>query len=187
MSLRPAFVSGANAKLAIADTNYILAFASDVNFTVDVTVVPIEAIGKIQIISYEPVAYSVAGSMNVMRYTGKQMRTAGLAGTLTTADTTYSNVNVGNAANDIAQNYAKFGAHFDPEAYMASETFDLIVFVKSTELAGSAATTSWDQLYTIKNCRLTRRGNALTKRGVMVDAYSFVATEIQERGVASIA
>lgn len=193
MSLKPAFITGAAAKVVIPNTNRILAFCSDVNFTIDVTVIPIEAIGMMEVVTYEPVAYSASGSMSVMRYAASTIKDAGLGTVGSVAATPTSpigDLKVGNAANDIAGDYAIFGAHLDPSAYMGSRTFDMDIYTRVQTVGGTpdkpTTDTKFQWIYRIHDARLTRRGNALTKRGVMVDAYNFVATWVEDKSGADL-
>ena len=66
--ITPSFVTGAKAIVKIYDKT--VAFCSDVSYNVSVEHVPIESLGIFEIISHEPVAYTVNGSFSVVRYAG---------------------------------------------------------------------------------------------------------------------
>jgi hypothetical protein len=65
-------------------------------------------------------------------------------------------------------NGGTMGDSLDPARMIASETFDLEIFQK---LASGGV----ESVGKLRDCRLTRNGGSLNKRGVLVDMFSFVA------------
>jgi len=63
----PSFITGANAKIKVGGKTF--AYASDVSYQVSVDTIPIETMGRYEAVSNEPVNYSVAGELSVVRYT----------------------------------------------------------------------------------------------------------------------
>ena len=63
------FITGANAKIKMFGET--IAFATDVSYDVTVDNVPVEAMGRYEVFSYEPVGYRIAGSLSIIRYTGR--------------------------------------------------------------------------------------------------------------------
>lgn len=153
------FITGANAKISMFDET--VAFATDVSYDVTIDTIPVEAIGKYEVFSYEPVGYRVAGALSIIRYT-KRAITSGIDGVIA----------AGNQPSEIGDDTDQGSAqeHLSPQALLISQTFDLDIF----EQTSSTAANSENAVFRISDCRLTRRGMALNKRGVMTDRYSFV-------------
>lgn len=155
--IKPAFITGANAKIKVANKTF--AYASDVSYQIVVDTIPIETMGRYEAVTNEPVNYSVAGELSIVRYT-KQTATIGIPNTATNGN--------GLGAVTNASSVGKVSDQFDPSQMLASETFDLEVFQK---LAGGAIS---DAVIKIMNCRFTRKSAGLNKRGILIDRLSFV-------------
>lgn len=156
----PGFITGANAKIRL--DGITVAYATDVSYNVDTLTVPVECMGRYEVLSNEPIAYGCNGTLSVIRYT-KQAKIAG-------ADGAAAN---GNPASAIGGTNVKFGDHLSPSTMLTSKTFDLEVYQKVTQTAGAGAA-DVQAVYKVKDVRLTRRGATLNKRGVLVDTYAFV-------------
>ena len=160
--MKPGFITGANAKLKIGGTT--LAYATDVSYDMTTVTIPIEVMGRYEIVSNEPLAHGISGSFAVVRYTSLAKK-AGL----------YGPADKGNDTTDIAatttQGGSTFQSHFNPALLLGSKTFDLEIFQKAQD--GSAAPTI-THVFTVKDVRLTRKGATLSKRGILVDQYAFV-------------
>ena len=163
---KPSFITGANAKIKVGGKTF--AYASDVSYQVAVDTIPIETMGRYEAVSNEPVNYSVAGELSVVRYTSiaKQNNMPGT----NTGGNGLGKVNYttgGNGANEM-----------NPGNILFSQTWDLSVFQKeqlAATTAGQTATvTDSVEFITIKDCRFTRKSAALNKRGILVDRLSFV-------------
>lgn len=165
------FVTGANAKIKVGGKTF--AYAQDVSYSVSVDVIPIETMGRYEAVTNEPVNYSVAGELNVVRYTNiaKSNSMPGAA----TGGNGLGNVDYttgGNAADEI-----------NPANLLFSQSWDLSVYQKTqaaatgagaAAAAGTAATTESSEFITIRDCRFTRKSAGLNKRGILVDRLSFV-------------
>ena len=158
--IKPSFITGANAKIKAGDIT--IAYAQDVAYNTTVTTIPIETMGRYEVVTNEPVAYFVDGTLSVIRYTNVA---AGLAGTAAQGN------GVGNwkfatpAGSDGGQ-------HFNPAALLASQTWDLEIFQKSDDGSGGILST---RTVKVKDCRFTRKGGSITKRGVLVEQFAFNA------------
>jgi hypothetical protein len=154
--MKPGFITGANAKVKAFDQT--LAYCSDVSYNITVQTIPIESMGKYEVHANEPVAYTVDGTFSVIRYTGRA-KTSGIA-----------NVSEpGNAPSEVGDSAARnLAEHMDPAKLLLSETFDLEIYEKRPGEGNEQG------VFRINDCRLTRRGTTLNKRGVMVDNYAFV-------------
>ena len=163
---KPSFITGANAKIKVGGKTF--AYASDVSYQVVVDRIPIETMGRYEAVSNEPVNYSVAGELSVVRYTGIA-KTNGMPGT-NTGGNGLGKVDFttgGNAADEI-----------NPGNILLSQTWDLSVFQKEqtgvTAGGGTAQVTDSVEFITIKDCSFTRKSAALNKRGILVDRLAFV-------------
>ncbi len=159
-SQKPGFITGANAKIkAFGKT---LAFCSDVSYNITVQTIPIESMGKYEVHANEPVGYSVDGSFSIIRYT-KNATNPAVGGSVEDAANTKGN----SPTNIDGVGLGDMGKHIDPAQLLASQTFDVDIIEKRD---GDLE----QHVYRISDCRLTRRGMSLNKRGVVVDNYAFV-------------
>ncbi len=163
---KPSFITGANAKIKVGGKTF--AYAADVSYQVAVDTIPIETMGRYEAVTNEPVNYSVAGELSVVRYTGIA-KTNNMPGT-NTGGNGLGKVDYttgGNGANEI-----------NPGNILLSQTWDLSVFQKeqtgATAAGGTATVTDSVEFITIKDCRFTRKSASLNKRGILVDRLSFV-------------
>lgn len=147
---KPSFITGATAKIKVAGQT--MAYAQDVSYSTTVTTIPIETMGRYEVVSNEPVAYFVDGGLSIIRYTAEA---AGMAGTNS----------AGNSVNQMASS-VKNG--FDPSKLIASETFDVEIFQKR-------ATGEPILVAKLRDCRFTRKGGNINKRGVLTEVFSFNA------------
>jgi len=172
--IAPGFVTGANARIKIGNTTF--AFCTDVSYNINVQTIPIEAMGKYEVFANEPVGYSVDGSFSVIRYTARATASAdgGPSGIPGTAGTQ------GNAPDQVeTEDNHSMQEHLNPANLLTSKTFDIEIHEK-VRLATPASVTEEQaaaadvKVFQIADCRLTRRGATLNKRGILVDAYAFV-------------
>lgn len=167
-NMKPGFITGANAKIKMFGKT--IAYCADVAYNISVQTIPIESMGKYEVHSNEPVAYSVDGSFSIIRYT-KRASSGADGGVITDA--------APGRGNDPSQidggTNGKASDHLNPKNLLASQTFDLEIFEKKA--SGEA------ELIRIADCRLTRRGMSLNKRGVMVDNYAYVGILHQDMDI----
>jgi hypothetical protein len=165
---KPSFITGANAKIKVDGKTF--AYASDVSYQVVVDTIPIETMGRYEAVTNEPVNYSVAGELSVVRYTNIAYD-GGMPGTSQKGN------GLGNATFSSGSGNRSY--EINPGNLLLSKTWDLAVYQKTqtSETAGGE-TASIDnalvEFITIKDCRFTRKSAALNKRGVLVDRLSFV-------------
>ena len=155
--IKPAFVTGATAKIKAG--NITMAYAQDVSYNVTVTTIPIETMGRYEVVTNEPVAYFVDGTLSVIRYTE--------------AARNMDKVNPTGEGNGIGKwnlngNDGEGSKGVNPGSLIASETWDLEIFQKTDEGDVPAVVRLFD-------CRFTRKGGAINKRGVLVEQYAFNA------------
>lgn len=152
--MKAGFITGANAKIKAGQDT--LAYCTDVSYNINVQTIPVESMGKYEAHSNEPVGYSVDGSLSIIRYTDRAKTSL--------VDDAASD---GNRPENIqTESGLDWNAHLNPARMLASDTFDLDIFEKSESGEQS--------VIRIEDCRLTRRGSTLNKRGVLTDQYAFV-------------
>ena len=160
--MKPGFITGANAKIKAG--NITLAYATDVSYDMTTITIPVEVMGRYEVVSNEPIAYGINGSFSVVRYTS-QAASSNIAG-----------VNAsGNSSGSIqasAGSIADFKDHLNPGNLLMSTTFDLQIYQKTQTV--NKAEGPLVQVFNVKDVRLTRKGATLSKRGILVDTYAFV-------------
>lgn len=165
-SKKPSFITGANAKIKVGGKTF--AYAADVSYQIAVDTIPIETMGRYEAVSNEPVNYSVAGELSVVRYTG-----------IAKANNMPGTNAGGNGLGKVDYTTGGNGSdEINPGNLLFSRTWDLSVFQKEQNAAatggGAAVTTESVEFITIKDCRFTRKSGGLNKRGILVDRLSFV-------------
>jgi hypothetical protein len=181
--IKPSFITGANAKIKAGDKT--LAYAQDVSYTVTVSTIPIETMGRYEAVNHEPVAYFVEGSLSVVRYT-KDAASQTTTGTGSNATTANSQIASAAANGNSVDKWA--GAMFNPGSLLTSTTIDIEIFAKnstSVVAAGGTAPANADgstSIGKLRDCRLTSKGGAIDKRGILVERYSFNAILMDDDG-----
>jgi hypothetical protein len=154
---KPGLVTGSNAKLKIGGKT--IAYATDVSYAVTVDVVPVEVMGRYEVVTNEPIAVNVAGSFSIVRYTD----TANAALPLAAAK--------GNGIGELGKGLADDGQKnaFNPQQMLSTSTVDVEIFQRNAPGQDPSK-----PLVKISDCRLTRLTSGISKRGVMVENYDFV-------------
>jgi hypothetical protein len=164
-------ITGSNAKIVFDGKT--LAYATDVQYDVSVQTIPVEVMGKYEVLANEPVAYLVAGSFAVVRYTA-----AAKPGLISGAAAGGNGLgNIQGTANSTAPNAALSGGgnsvQMDPGQLLLAKTVDIALFRKKVNNPTAAG--EQEMFMTIKDARLTRMGGSVNKRGVLMEQYQFVA------------
>ena len=160
--LKPGFITGANAKVKLGGIT--LAYAQDVSYNVTTTTIPIETMGRYEVVSNEPVAYFVDGTLSIIRYT-KIAAEGSMAGAAVNGN------GIGNW-NFKVPSGTSGEQHVNPGDLLASQTFDLEIFQKYDN---NGAVDVSDAVVKLHDCRFTRKGGAINKRGVLVEQFAFNA------------
>jgi len=175
--ITPFFVNGANAKIRV--NNRVLAFCTDLSYSIVVNHAAPKILGMYEATTVEPLSYDITGSFTVIRYTagagsddshGKQpsgvSKLGNGIGTLGPQDTITNTI--GGGGDD-----GKANQSFNPKFFANSIMFDIEVWQKMAcgELSAVAR---------IRNCRLTRSDFKLIKRGVATQTFQFTATYVDE-------
>jgi len=157
---KPSFITGANAKIKVGGKT--MAYAQDVSYSATTTTIPIETMGRYEVVANEPVAYFVDGTLSVIRYTN------------IAKDNNMDGVAVeGNGTGKLAlgSDGALASDHMNPGDMLASESFDLEIFQKFDK----EGTTDSQKVIKLIDCRFTRKGGAINKRGILVEQFAFNA------------
>lgn len=192
----PSFITGANAKIVIDDIT--IAFAQDVSYQVTVSTIPIRGMGKLEVSAHEPVAYNVTGTITVVRYT----KDAGSAfarsfevemqDTDNNTDTPRVPVIVevpadrrklinganekGNSVDRWNTKSSNIGSHLNPGKILSSLTFDLEIIAKIKPTSETnTISTELESVVKVRDCRITGKTGSLSKRGLLMDQFSFNA------------
>ena len=64
--VKPGLITGSNAKIQLGGKT--LAYATDIQYSVDVAVIPVEVMGRFEVVTNEPIAITVNGSFSIVRY-----------------------------------------------------------------------------------------------------------------------
>ena len=160
--MKPGFITGANAKVKIGGIT--LAYAQDVSYNVTTTTIPIETMGRYEVVSNEPVAFFVDGTLSVIRYT-KIAAEGSMAGAASAGN------GIGNW-NFKVPNGSNAASHVNPGDLLASQTFDLEIYQK---FDNNGQVGESEVVVKLHDCRFTRKGGAINKRGVLVEQFAFNA------------
>lgn len=158
----PSFITGATAKIKAGGLTF--AYAQDVSYRVNVDTIPVETMGRYEVVSNEPVNYSVAGELSIVRYTAIA-KTNNMPGSNAGGN--------GLGAKDWATG-GKGSDQFDPGNLITSQTWDLAVFQKTAGGVDSAISPTVNKVWTITDCRFNNKSAGLNKRGILVDRLAFV-------------
>jgi hypothetical protein len=157
----PSFITGATAKIKAGGLTF--AYAQDVSYRISVDTIPVETMGRYETVSNEPVNYSVAGELAIVRYTK------------IAADNGMPGVNAG--GNGLGATRWTTGGtgsdQMDPGNLLMSQTWDLAVFQK-VQLGQNEIPVTGDAVIKITDCRFNNKSAGLNKRGILVDRFTFV-------------
>jgi hypothetical protein len=163
---KPTFVTGLSSKIKLGGKT--VAYAMDTSYVVNVDVVPVETLGRAEAAAIEPVNYTVAGELTVVRYTSVA-NGANINGTVINGN------GLGNLDFTSGGNACD---HVNPGNLLLSQSFDLEIYQKTqtapTAPGQLAATNEAVAYATIRDCRFTRKSGGITKRGIYTERYSFV-------------
>lgn len=160
---KPGLITGSNAKIVLGGKT--LAYATDVQYVVDTAVIPVEVMGRMEVVCHEPIAVSVSGSFTVVRYTN-------FAATNGLPDAAANGNGVGNLAAG-GTNLGDMSNAFNPGKMLETSTVDLNIFQRQGASGADAGGTT-QEFVKISDCRLTRMQGSVNKRGILMESYQFV-------------
>lgn len=165
--VKPGLITGSNAKVKFGGKT--LAYATDMQYSVETTVIPVEVMGHFEMIANEPIAIAVNGSFTVVRYAAGAAIGTGDSATLPGAAATGNGVGQLGGANQKEA--------FNPGLVLSSQTVDIEIYQKAI---GADSKESTSAVVKIIDCRLTRMSGSVNKRGVLMESYTFVGRLLQD-------
>lgn len=170
--VKPTFVTGARCKVKVDGKT--VAFATNLNYSVEVQHIPVEVLGAYEVIANEPVAYRVSGSFTVVRYTKGPNATAAASDPTTTPGA--------NSPFAMGAGAAGAKAAFNPANLLLSETFDVEVFDRRD---GNPANDGVS-FSKVRDARMTGRSGGINARGLLEEQINFVGI-LHDDDIASVA
>lgn len=204
--LKPFFITGANAKIKL--NGKTIAFCTDLNYSVKVAHQTPKVLGMYEGSSVEPLGYTVVGSFTVLRY-AKDVKDAVGSAPEGVASAGNGIGNWGTAWDGAGGFLSSNGfgndgrAHegLNPSKLAGGTTFDIQIYQKvsgtrpsnggvsgvlndtSNLLSGGTITEIDNNLFgvaNIRNCRITDSDFSISKKGVAIQRFSFVALYVDE-------
>lgn len=162
-------LTGSNAKIKV--NGVTLAYATDISYAVQSHTIPVETMGRYEVVANEPIALSVSGSFAVVRYTAGGNPTNNL-------------MKADSGGNGIGKWGTKdthyLSEHVDPAGILLSKTFDIEIYRKGADPTKATKTETSEKIITITDCRIISKGGSLNKRGMFMESFNFVATGISD-------
>jgi hypothetical protein len=179
----PSFLS--SAKLEIRIGGSVIAYATSLSFSDDMSNVPVGGIGSFSYATNEPVGYLARGSMVITQYSDKVLsalkKVAPPVGSTASPDsalpanlqTAKSNSAVRDGNSMLIQEY------FSPVALLTQRTFDIEIYEKgasgTVDLKSQAGVGA---LYIIKDCRMTGYNLSFTPGQLLSESVSFLSLSV---------
>jgi hypothetical protein len=144
-----------------------MGFSQDMNYSVTANTIPVEAMGRYEVISNEPISYSVNGSFSITRY-------------IVPAASTTNIPNI--SANKTNSPGVWSNSQLNPGKILNSASFDIEILQRVPDAAIQTVLTSNDvnlietlqSVAKITDCRITRRTGSVNKRGIYTETFNFV-------------
>lgn len=177
----PFFLTGANAKIRV--NGKTMAFCTDVSYSIKVNHVAPKVLGMYEAHSVEPISYEVTGSFSIIKYVSGMADLHGSGHDGSVPDGVQKTGNgigawgpsgyhgiTGNLNNP---NDGMAHQSMTPKSYKDSVMFDIEIFQKAP--CGN------DNLVAkVRNVRIIQNDFQLTKKGVAMHRYQFMANYVDE-------
>lgn len=160
-------ITGSNCKIKI--NGVTLAYATDVQYSLQVDTVPVETMGRYEVLANEPIATRVSGSFAIVRYT-KAAKDGNISGAAANGN------GIGKWAASATA--APVSQHVNPGDMLTSATVDIELYRKSKNDPTSQE--GIELFKKIKDARITAMGGSVNKRGILVEQFAFVAEHIED-------
>lgn len=181
-NLAPSFASGSN--LIIRIGTHVLAYASNLSFSDDVSMASVGGLGSTSYDALEPLQYSARGSLVITRYTSKAYD----AITAKNAPTRSSNATISTKGLDNGAEITKsdgnsllLSGSFNPVAILTSVTFDIDVFNRKTENRTTTGIDDKSPIFVLKDCRFTNYSMDFVPGSLVTERLSFMCLRIEDR------
>jgi hypothetical protein len=173
---KTSLITGSNAKIKI--NGVTMAYATDVNYDVTVQTIPVETMGRYEVLSNEPVGAYVNGSFSVVRYTSAA-KPNGISGAAQNGNGIGRwGTRAGGEGATIAGTNGGMSTHVNPGDILTSRTVDLEVYQKFVNDPNNP--NGQTRFKRIIDCRVTRQGGSVNKRGVLMETYQFVGEMVDD-------
>lgn len=183
--IKPFFITGANAKVKL--NGKTLAFCTDLSYSISVAHQTPKILGMYEGSSVEPLGYTVQGSFTIIRYAKDAKANIGSAPGHVAANDAGNGAGNWGAAWDSGGGafFARNGigndgrAHeaLDPSKFQNGTTFDIQVYQKTGK--GDVGVAN------IRNARITQADFSISKKGVAMQRFTFVALYADEDSFAA--
>lgn len=170
-------ITGSNAKIKI--NGITLAYATDIQYSMSVQTIPVETMGRYEVLANEPIATIVAGSFAVVRYTSSA-KGGGISGAAANGNGVGEWGDRAGGEGALVQNVnGGMSTHMNPGDLLTATTVDIELYRKSIN-DPSVKDGGTELFKRIKYCRLTQMAGSVNKRGILMEQFSFVAELIDD-------
>ena len=183
-NLIPSFANGSALKITV--DGKIIAYATNLSFSDDVTHAGVGGVGSYSYDALEPVQYAARGGFSVTHYSKAAMKaivggntlSADKASNAPTRSSGNNSVNGGDGNSFLVAN------SFNPVALLASRTFDIQVLQGAAdEVTGKRETLKDKVVFTCKDCRLTSYGLSFTPGTLVAEQIGFICIQVVDEQV----
>lgn len=166
---KPFFLTGANAKIKV--NGRVMAFCTDVSYSVQVMHQTPKVLGMYEGSSVEPIGYNVSGSFRVIRYMKNAVDNIGKP---SNSGTKNDGNGIGNwGTKKFFDNEPRTEESLIPADLENAATFDLEIHQKLPD-------GSFLGVAKIRNCRVVQTDFALSKKSAAIQTFNFVALYADE-------
>ena len=185
----PSFANGSALKISV--DGVVIAYATNLSFSDDVTHAGVGGVGSYSYDALEPVQYAARGGFSITHYS-KAAMTAIAGGKPLSADSNAPARSSGkaslNGGTDLLSDGNSFLVpnSFNPAAMLASTTFDITVVQTGTPniVKGKVTTRGEDTpVFTCKDCRLTSYGLSFTPGTLVAEQIGFICIQVVDEQV----
>lgn len=167
---KTSLITGSNAKIKI--NGVTMAYATDVNYSINVQTIPVETMGRYEVLSNEPVATLVGGSFSVVRYTNRA-KANNISGAAADGNGIGRwGTRAGGEGAAIAGQNSGMSTHVNPGDILTSTTVDIEIYQKFVNDPNDP--TGQARFKRLKDCRITGQSGSVNKRGILMETYQFV-------------
>lgn len=191
----PNFSNGS--ALLISIDNQLVAYATNLSFSDDVTTAGVGGLGSFSYDALEPLSYSSRGGFTITHYSKDAMNAVKAGSALSNFGTNGGASQAPKRSND---NPSVFGGQaatstgnslliansFSPIGLLASRTFDIAVYQRQATLDNFGATTDIIQsglVFRCVDCRLTSYSISFTPGSLVAEQLGFICIRIEDEQV----
>jgi hypothetical protein len=197
MSVKPIFITGANAKIKL--NGMTVAFATDISYTVEVAHATPQLLGMYEAANVEPLSYRVSGTLTIIRY-AKNMKNFLDPNTPKGVSDTGNGIGAygpgGFNIKTVLGNDGKANQSLDPKEFDNAVKFDIEIYQKAvnnvktnkknvltsmvSDFFTPGASSEMQAVARLRDCRLVRTDFTLSKRSPAIQKFAFKAIYLDE-------